>query len=119
MIPNGFGDPITGFENPYWQTDSDTPYLTGGPTPWSTSSRRAFAFAPRGHCVSTSVTHGTRTLGGTTLFLYPLFTGVDLVRVLYRGHGPVLGVVVVVDLGWTFGWTFGAPRDDHPLRTRW
>ena len=34
------------------------------------------------------------------------------------GHGPVLGVVVWVDLGWRFGWTCGAPRDDPPLHTR-
>ena len=40
---------------------------------------------------------------GRQLFLYPFFTGVDPVRVLGHGHGPVLGVVVLVDLGWTFG----------------
>ena len=47
MIPYGFGDPITSFENPYRQTDPDTPYLTMTPSSfggWSTSSRRAFAF---------------------------------------------------------------------------
>ena len=49
MIPDGFGDPITGFENPYRQTDPDTPYLTMGPTLWSTSSRGAFAFAFGSH----------------------------------------------------------------------
>ena len=31
MIPYGFGDPITGFENSYGQTDPDTPYLTMTP----------------------------------------------------------------------------------------
>ena len=28
MIPDGFGDPITSFENPYRQADRDTPHLT-------------------------------------------------------------------------------------------
>ena len=44
MIPDGFGDPITGFENPYRQADPHTSYLTVGHTPPSTSSRPAFAF---------------------------------------------------------------------------
>ena len=44
MLPYGFGDPITGFENPYRQADPDTPHLTVGPTPSSTSCRPAFAF---------------------------------------------------------------------------
>ena len=57
---------------------------------------------------------------------YIFFTGVDPVRVL--GHGRVLGVVVVVDLGldldldlgWTFGWTCGAQRVAfHHLRRPW
>ena len=47
-----------------------------------------------------------------------LVHGLDPVRVLGHGHGPVLGVVVWVDLGWRFGWTCGAPRDDPPLHTR-
>ena len=49
MIPDGFGDPITGFHNAYRQTRPDTPHLT---TPWSfrsTSGRGAFAFASRSH----------------------------------------------------------------------
>ena len=60
MIPNGFGDPIAGFENPKRQAGPDTPYLTpsssfgGG----STSGRGAFAFASRGHPTSTLTTHG-------------------------------------------------------------
>ena len=48
-----------------------------------------------------------------------LVHGLGPVRVLGHGHGPVLGVVVWVDLGWRFGWTCGAPRDDHPLRRPW
>ena len=36
-------------------------------------------------------------------FLYPLFTSVGPVHVLGHGRGPVLGVVIVVGLGWTFG----------------
>ena len=74
----------------------------------------------------TFVTHGYWTVEGRSLFLYPLFTknydlvhGLGPVRVLGHGHGPVLGVVVGVDLDWTCGWTCGAPRDDHPLRRRW
>ena len=63
MLSYGFGDPIASFENPYRQADPDTPYLTIGHTPWSfgglaTMGRGAFAFAPRGHRVSTSATHG-------------------------------------------------------------
>ena len=106
MLSYGFGDPIAGFANPHNETRRDTPYLTIGHTPWSfgglaTSSRGAFA--PRGHRVSTMATHGTRTVGGRTLFLYLfLFRGVDPVRVLGHGRGPVLGVVAV-DLGCTFG----------------
>ena len=53
----------------------------------------------------TFATHGYWTVEGRQLFLYPLFTGVGPVRVLGHGHGPVLGVVVLVDLGWRFGWT--------------
>ena len=37
----------------------------------------------------------------TVFIYYDLVHGLDPVRVL--GHGPVLGVVVVVDLGWRFG----------------
>ena len=44
---------------------------------------------------------------------YMFFTGVDPVRVL--GHGPVLGVVAVVDLGWTFGWRCGARKVALPI----
>ena len=111
MLPQGFGDPIAGFANPHNETRRDTPYLTIGHTlwsfgGWSTSSRGAFAFvvAPRGHRVSTTATHGTRTGGGRTLFLdlFFSFTGVDPVLVLGHGRGPVLGVVAV-DLDWTFG----------------
>ena len=100
MIPDGFGDPITGFENPYRQADPNTSYLTIGHTPWSTSCRPAFAFPSRGHRVLTFATHGYWTVEGKPLFLYPLFTGVGPVRVLGHGHGLVLGVVVWVDLGW-------------------
>ena len=35
MIPNGFGNAITSFENPYRQADSHTPDLTVGHTPSS------------------------------------------------------------------------------------
>ena len=78
MLPQGFGDPVGGFANPHNETRRDTPYLTMAHTPWSfggwsTSSRGAFAFAPRGHCVSTTATHGTRMVGGRTLFLYLFF----------------------------------------------
>ena len=74
MLPQGFGDPIAGFANPQNETRRDTPHLTVGHTPWSTSSRGAFAFPSRGHRASTTATHGTRTVGGRTLFLY-LFHG--------------------------------------------
>ena len=57
----------------------------------------------------TFATHGYWTVEGRPLFLYPLFTGVGPVRVLGHGHGPVLGVVVLVDLGWTCGWTCDVP----------
>ena len=78
MLPQGFGDPIAGFANPHNETGRDTPYLTIGHTPWSfggwaTSSRGAFAFPSRGHRVSTTATHGTRTVGGRKLFLYLFF----------------------------------------------
>ena len=99
MLPDGFGNPIAGFANPHSESWRDTPHLT---TPWSfggwaTSSRGAFAFAPRGHRVSTSATH-LGTVEGRQLFLYPLFTGVGPVRVLGHCRGPVLDVVVWVDL---------------------
>ena len=45
------------------------------------------------------------------------FTSVDHVH----GHGYVLGVVVVVmvvDLGWTFGWKCGAQKVALPLLRR-
>ena len=63
----------------------------------------------------TFATHGYWTVEGKPLFLYPLFTSVGPVHVLVRGHGPVLGAVVWVDLGWRFGWTCGAPRDLDPV----
>ena len=51
---------------------------------------------------------------------YILFTGVDPVHVLGHGRDPVLGVVVLVDLGWTFGWTFDVPKVGLPhLRRLW
>ena len=111
MLPDGFSDPITGFENPDRQAGRDTPHLTIGPRPWSfggwsTSGRGAFAFAfaSRGHSTSTSATHGSGTVEGRTLFLYLFFTFtvVDHVHVLGHSHGHVLGVVAVVDLGWRF-----------------
>ena len=54
MIPDGFGDPIPSFENPYGHTGRDTSDLTIGHTPWSTSCRPAFAFPSRGHRVLTA-----------------------------------------------------------------
>ena len=76
MIPDGFGDPIPGFENPERQAGPDTPYLTpssfGGGS--ATSGRGAFAFASRGHTTSTSATHGSGTVEGRTLFLYLFFS---------------------------------------------
>ena len=58
------------------------------------------------------------------VFISFLFTGVNPVRVLdpvrVLGHGPVLGVVVWMDLDWTFGWTCGAPTVALPhLRRLW
>ena len=50
---------------------------------------------------------------------YGLVHGLGHGHVLGHGHGPVLGVVVWVDLGWRFGWTCGVPRDDNPLRRLW
>ena len=113
MIPDGFGDSITGFENAHRQTGRDTPYLTHTPSSsfGGSSSRRAFAFASRGHRVSTFATH-FGTVEGKPLFLYLFFLftknydlvhGLDHGHVLDHGHGPVLGVVVWVDLGWRFG----------------
>ena len=56
MIPDGFGDPISGFENPYRQAGPNTSDLTVGHTPWSsTSCRPAFVFPS--HRVSTTATH--------------------------------------------------------------
>ena len=74
MIPNGFGDPIAGFENPDRQSRPDTPHLTVGHTPWSfsrsaTPGRGAFAFASRGHPTSTLTTHGFGTVEGRFLVL--------------------------------------------------
>ena len=125
MIPDGFGDPIPGFENPKRQTGRDTPHLTVGHTPWSfgresTSGRGAFAFASRGHTTSTSATHGSGTVEGRTLFLYLFFivTGVDPVHGLGHGHGHG-GVVQGVDLDWRFAWTCVVPKVALPLHTRW
>ena len=73
MIPDGFGDPIASFENPYRQADPNTSYLTIGHTPWSTSSPGAFAFSSRGHRVLTFATHGYWTVEGKPLFLYLFF----------------------------------------------
>ena len=39
----------------------------------------------------------------TVFIYYGLVHGLDPVRVLGHGHGPGLGVVVWVDLGWRFG----------------
>ena len=123
MIPDGFGDPIAGFENPDRQAGSDTPHLTVGHTPWSfgggsTSGRGAFAFASRGHTASTSATHGFGTVEGRTLFLYLFFsfTRVDPVHGLGHGHGHGLGVVRVDQ---RFASRCGAPKDGLPLHTRW
>ena len=126
MIPYGFGDPITSFENPYRQTDPNTPHLTIGHTPRSTSSR-AFAFPSRGHRVMTSTTHLGRWKGGNCFYTFLLFTkncdlvhGLDHGHALGHDHGPVLGVVALVDLGRTFGWTYDAPKVALPhLRRLW
>ena len=122
MIPDGFGDPIAGFENPYRQTDPNNSDLTIGHTPWSTSCRPAFAFPSRGHRVSTFAWVLDGGKEATVFISFFLFTNVGLVRVLGHGHGPVLGVVVWVDLdlGWTFGWTCGARKVALPhLRRPW
>ena len=54
----------------------------------------------------------------TVFIYYDLVHGLDPIRLL--GHGPVLGVVVVVGLGWRFGWTCDVPKVAllH-LRRRW
>ena len=87
---------------------------------WWSSSRGAFPFAPRGHCVSTTTTH-FGTVEGRQLFLYLFFLftkNCDLVHGL--DHGPVLDVVVLVDLGRTFGWTCDVPKVALPhLRRLW
>ena len=76
MIPNGFGDPIAGFENPERQARPHTPHLTpssfGGS---ATSGRRAFAFASRGHPASTSTTHGFGDDGRKVPWFYSFFHG--------------------------------------------
>ena len=90
---------------------------------WWSSSRGAFAFGASAfatHSTSTLATHSTRTMRERTLFLYLLFTGHGPVRVLGHGRGPVLDVVVLVDLGWTFGWTCDVPKVGLPhLRRPW
>ena len=61
------------------------------------------------------------------LYLFFLFTkncdlvhGLDHGHVLGHDHGPVLDVVVLVDLGRTFGWTHDAPKVALPhLRRLW
>ena len=61
------------------------------------------------------------------LYLFFLFTqywdlvhGLDPVRVLGHGHGPVLDVGVLVDLGRTCGWTYDVPMVVLPhLRRLW
>ena len=69
------------------------------------------------HRAFTSATHGTKMVGGRTLFLYLFFMSVDHVHVL--GHGHVLGVVVV-DLGQRFGWRCAAQKVVLPhLHTPW
>ena len=53
------------------------------------------------------------------VFISFFFTSVDPVHALGHGHGLVLGVVVMVaDLGWTFGWTCGAQKVVLPLLRR-
>ena len=53
MIPDGFGDPIAGFENAHRQTGCNTPDLTHTPSSFggSSSCRPALAFASRAHCI--------------------------------------------------------------------
>ena len=61
-----------------------------------------------------------RWKGGSCFYIFFVFTGVDPVRVLGHGHGRVLGVVAVVDLGWRFGWTCSARKVALPhLRSPW
>ena len=103
MIPDGFGDPIAGFENPNRQAGPNTPHLTVGHTPWSfgrgsTSGRRAFAFASRGHSASTLATHGFGTVEGR----FPGF-------IASRASAPSTGsATATATAGW--GWTRGARR---------
>ena len=60
------------------------------------------------------------TVEGRQLFYILLFTGIDLVRVLGHDRGPVLDVVVLVDLDWTFGWMCDVPKVALPhLRRPW
>ena len=115
MIPNGFGDPIPGFENPERQARPNTPHLTpssfGGS---ATSGRRAFAFASRGHPASTSTTHGFGDGGRTVPWFYSFFTDVGPVHGL--GHGLGLGGVAVDP---RCASRCGAPTVAHPLHTQW
>ena len=106
MIPDGFGDPITGFHNAHRQTDRNTSYLTHTPSSsfGGSSSCGALAFASRSHGVSTFTTHFWDGEREALVFIYyGLVHGLDHGHVLVHGHGPVLGVVVWVDLGWRFG----------------
>ena len=104
MIPDGFGDPVPSFENAHGQTGRDTPYLTHTPSSsfgGSPSCRPALAFAS--HCVSTFTTHFGTIEGKPLFYTFFLFTqnGVlvhGLGPVHGHGRGPVLGVVVWVDL---------------------
>ena len=73
MLSYGFGDPIAGFANPHNESWRDTPHLTTPSSFGGSSSRGAFTFASRGHRALTTATHGTRTVGGRTLFLYLFF----------------------------------------------
>ena len=66
---------------------------------------RAIAFRQRPHMVL------GRWKEGSCFYIF--FTGVDPVRVL--GHGPVLGVVAVVDLGWSSGGGAAHGRSPSPI----
>ena len=80
----------------------------------------AIAFRQRPHILG-------RWKEGHCFYTFFLFTkncdlvhGLDHGHVLGHDHGPVLGVVVVVDLGRTFGWTCDVPMVALPhLRRLW
>ena len=95
MIPNGFGNAIPSFENAYGHTGRDTPYLTNGPTPWSTSRRPAFAFPS--HRVSTLATHLGQWQGGRCF--YNLFCS--------RTSTPSTGSATAPSSAWWWsGWSW-------------